>query len=51
MHLLPLSRLASKNAIARKQTDHIFGEPYRLAVNKREQCGLAPGWLGEVVIL
>ena len=49
MHLLPLSCLASKNAMARKQIDYIFGEPYTLAVNKREHCGLAPGWLGDVV--
>lgn len=44
-HLLPLSRLDSKNATARKQIDYIFWEPCQLAVNKREECGLAlAGW-------
>lgn len=39
-HLLPLSRLASKNATARRQMDYIFWEPCKLAVNKKEECGL-----------
>lgn len=50
-HLLTLSRLASKNASARKQIDYSFGELGKLAVNKKEECGLAPGWLKEVILL
>lgn len=42
-HLLPLSRLPSKNATARKELDGILGATCKWAV-KWEERGLEPSW-------